>query len=228
MEAWMRRIGRPALRWAFFSLFFFSSVSSPLADEANTETYPLTFLSGPRGQMRILVPMPLSGTCDVPWCPGPQCTGGCVAKWPILSDYTLEILLDGEKATRKVEMAVFPVTTYWKPGSVSWKSPWRTSGCDLFFPREKQKTKTLSEGKMKGWVKFDLMDGVREASREGLRIYGFAITTPIPSGMRASDDGLLPQDVGAIGKLKAALFRIRFDRDAEPMRFDVLSPPAED
>jgi hypothetical protein len=46
--------------------------------------------------------------------------------------------------------------------------------------------------------------------------------------MRASDDGLLPQDVGAIGKLKAALFRIRFDRDAEPMRFDVLSPPAED
>lgn len=221
----MLTLRRTTLRSSFFSLLLFLFVSSPRADQTGSETYPLTFLSGPRGQMRILVPLPLSGSCDVPWCPGPQCTGGCVARWPILSDYLLEILLDGEKASRGVEMAVYPVTTPWDPRSVSWKSPWKTPGGDLFFPRERQKAKTLSQGKMKEWVKFDLRDGVREASREGLRIYGFAISAPIPVGRSGSDDGLLPQDVDAIGKLQAALFRIRFDRDDVPMRFDVLAPP---
>jgi hypothetical protein len=218
MEALMPRIERAIV----FFLFVFSASTA----KSSPNISPLTHISGPDGQMRILVPLPLHGACDVPWCESYDCTGGCVAKWPLLSDYQLEIQFDGEKASRRIELAVYPVTSYWKPDSVSWNYPWATPGGDLFLPREREKPKILAQGKTKGWVKFDVKDEVREASREGLRIYGFAITTPIPPSMSEPESGLLPQEVGAMGKLKSALFRIGFDPNIEPIRFDVLVPPS--
>ena len=208
-EVFAVSIGRNALQAVFFSSLFFASSST--ASEIEVEVAPPAFLAGPDGQMRILIALPLFGRCDVPWCDDPECTGGCAAEWPLLTDYTLEIELDGELASRRIELAAYPVTSYWEPDSLTWEFPWNTPGGDLFLRSKSQDKEVVANGRRKKSLKFSVLDAVREASREGLAVYGFALTAPIPPEVRKSEEGLLPQEVGALGKLRSIRFRIALD-----------------
>ena len=212
-------IGRTALRAFFFSSFLFAS-SSP-AKEIVFDAGPPSFLAGPDGQMRILIALPLSGACDVLWCVDPECSGGCTAEWPLLTNYLIEIELDGEKASKRIELTAFPVTTFWDPDSVSWDFPWRKPGGDLFLPSKWRDPEIIAAGKKKKLLRFPVLDAVREVSRERLPIYGFALTAPIPEGIEDSEAGLLPQDVDALGKLISV--RIRLGSD---IAFGAVLPPA--
>jgi hypothetical protein len=201
--------GRTALRAFFFSFFLFAS--SSLAGEAIFDAGPPSLLSGPDGQMRILIPLPLSGACDVLWCTDPKCSGGCTAKWPLLTSYFVEMELDGEKASRRIELSAFPVTTFWDPKSVSWNSPWKKQGGDLFLPRKWRDSETIAAGKKKKPLSFPVIDAVREVSRERLTIYGFALTSPIPEGSKESEAGIPSQDVDDLGKILSVRIRLVSD-----------------
>ena len=171
----------------------------------------LTFIAGPDGQLRILVPIPLYGACDVPWCLDPECLQNCALDWPLLSEYVIELEFDREKTTRRIELAAYPITTFWDPDSVSWDFPWSTPGGDIFLTREWRDKEILFPGEKKEGARFFVLDPVREVLSEGHFIYGFALTAPIPRELKESETGLLPQEVGAIGKLEAIRFRLNFD-----------------
>ena len=207
-------IGRTVVRALFSSFLLFASPASAYEAEAHADS--LTFIAGPDGQMRILIPVPLSGACDVPWCEDPECIRDCALDWSLLSDYVIELVFDGEEASMRIELAAYPVTTFWDPDSVSWDFPWETPGGDIFLSRTWRDKETLYSGKKKEWARFFVLDAVREASRAGHSIYGFALTAPIPRGVKESDAGLLPQEVAAIGKVEEVHFQLDFHLGISP------------
>jgi hypothetical protein len=209
-EVFAVRIGRIASLTVFYCLWIASS--SP-AFETEVDGDPPTILVGPDGQMRILIALPLYGACDVVWCEDHGCAGGCAADWAFLSDFRVDIELDGERASRTFEVAAYPIITYWDRDDVSWDSPWETLGGDFLIPAdwEWRDCEVIEEGKKKKWLRFRVLDAVLAALEEDLPIYGFVLTAPVPDELQESDTGLLPQEVGELGRIEAVHFQLGFD-----------------
>lgn len=113
----------------------------------------------------------------------------------------LVVPFSGEAAERTLRLAVYPVTSEWSAGSVSWSSGWTREGGDF-----DEEIGARAEVDLRGGsavARFDVTAHVKEWLEEGASHDGFLLTAQPEFGEGVSSD-----DVSRLGSLTGARLEV--------------------
>jgi hypothetical protein len=113
----------------------------------------------------------------------------------------LTFTLPGQIATRDLPVRVYPLTTEWTAGTVTWDSPWTTAGGD--FDDAYFDTVVITTGTRATSLSLDVTSIVRAVVEGEYGRYGFLITVPGYDGV-----GFRAADLATLGTLSGATLEV--------------------
>jgi hypothetical protein len=119
----------------------------------------------------------------------------------LITSAVLSFVLPGLPAARIVPVRVYPLTTDWSAGTVTWDSPWVAAGAD--FDDAYYDTVVLASGSRETTLSVDVTSIVRAIVEGEYGRYGFLITVPAYDGV-----GFRPADLSTLGTLTGATLEV--------------------
>jgi len=114
----------------------------------------------------------------------------------------LVIPMDGQAVPRDVDLRVYPITTNWRRGAVTWTSPWQRSGGD--FPEDRYFTARLTGGRQRTSLEVNITGIVRMAAQEDPEVYGLLVAVPAFRG-----EGLALDELARFGALDRIVLKVK-------------------
>jgi hypothetical protein len=119
----------------------------------------------------------------------------------LITSAVLTFALPELPAARNVPVRVYPLTTDWSAGTVTWDSPWVVAGAD--FDDAYYDTVVLASGSRETALSLDVTSIVRAIVEGEYGRYGFLITVPAYDGV-----GFRAADLSTLGTLTGATLEV--------------------
>jgi hypothetical protein len=119
----------------------------------------------------------------------------------LITSAVLTFALPGLPVARDLPVRVYPLTTDWSAGTVTWDSPWTASGADI--DDAYYDTVVLASGSRVTSLSLDVTSIVRAIVEGEYGRYGFLITVPGYDGV-----GFRAADLATLGTLAGAALEV--------------------
>jgi hypothetical protein len=198
----MRVFSRVSGRTAFVATMVLAVAASPVfAGKITVSTASTAVISDGAGSSRVLIrPGDLSAI-----------------RGRLVTSAYLTFTLPGQAAERDIPVRVYPLTSDWNAGSVTWESPWTASGGDV--EGTYYETRVVKAGARPMELRLDVSPMVRAMAQGEIGEYGFVVTVPGYDGA-----GFRSADLSTLGTLTAAVLEIDY---RSTTRVPVMSASAQ-
>jgi hypothetical protein len=130
----------------------------------------------------------------------------------------LSLTLPGEPAARNIPVRIYPLTSDWSSGSVTWGSPWTEAGGDVEVAY--YDTGVVKAGSRATTLSLDVSPMVRAMAQGEIGEYGFLVTVPEYDGT-----GFRTADLATLGTLTAASLTIDYRSTTRVAVASASAPP---